>query len=105
VSDDTGAVDREALAALHDRLAATAERPVERTASRWLGEAEAVAADARHIETPEVVRARVAEVAELLANVDGTGDGAADGHVRRARSLADDIVAVKREGEGKDDGA
>jgi len=33
------------LRALHDHLAATAERPVETDASRWLGEAEAVAAD------------------------------------------------------------
>lgn len=93
MSDDTGAVDREALVDLHDHLAATAERPVERTASRWLGEAEAVAADARRVEAPEVARERVAEVAELLANVDGTGDRVADEHVRAARSLAEAIVA------------
>ncbi|WP_238330777.1 hypothetical protein [Haloglomus irregulare] len=40
-----------------------------------------------------MARERVAEVAELLANVDGTGDGAADEHVRAARSLAEAIVA------------
>jgi hypothetical protein len=86
------AFDREALEELHDHLAATAERPVERTASRWLGEAEAVAADARHIDDPAVARERVAEVAELLANVEGTGDAAADEHVRAAERLAAELV-------------
>jgi hypothetical protein len=89
VSDD--ALDREALAELHDHLAATAERPVERTASRWLGEAEAVAADARHIDDPAVARERVAEVATLLSNVEDTGDAAADEHVAAARSLAAEL--------------
>ncbi|MCO8267847.1 hypothetical protein NKF06_14940, partial [Haloferax sp. AB510] len=41
--------DRDSLerlvTALHDRLAATATRPVREDASRWLGEAEAVAGD------------------------------------------------------------
>jgi hypothetical protein len=89
VSDD--ALDREALAELHDHLAATAERPVERTASRWLGEAEAVAADARHIDDPAVARERAAEVATLLSNVEDTGDAAADEHVAAARSLAAEL--------------
>jgi nucleotide-binding universal stress UspA family protein len=85
----TDDVDREALAALVDHLAATAERPVERAASRWLGEAEAVAADARAIDDPDVVRDRVGEVVDLLAD---TGDEAADEHVRRAQALAADLV-------------
>ncbi|MFB6207658.1 MAG: hypothetical protein ABEJ05_14145 [Haloglomus sp.] len=91
-ADTPDAVDREALERLHDHLAATAERPVERTASRWLGEAEAVAADARDVPDPCVVRERVAEVAHLLSNVEETGDAAADEHVRAARSLAADIT-------------
>jgi hypothetical protein len=93
----TGEIDADAVERLHEHLAATAERPVERTASRWLGEAEAVAADARHIDDPAVARERVAEVAELLSHVEGTGDEDADEHVRAARSLAADIV-------GADDG-
>jgi hypothetical protein len=100
---DDDALDREALEALHDHLAATAERPVERTASRWLGEAEAVAADARHIDDPAVARERVGEVVDLLGNVDGTGDEAADEHVRAALSLAVEVTGEDGSGEG--DGA
>jgi len=91
---DADDLDHGTLEALHDHLAATAERPVERTASRWLGEAEAVAADARHIEDPAVVRERIAEVAKLLSNVDGTGDEAADEHVAAARSLAEELTSA-----------
>lgn len=90
MTDD--ALDREAVADVHEHLAATAERPVERTASRWLGEAEAVAADARAIDDDAVARDRLAEVAGLLANVEGTGDEAADEHVQAARRLLDGPV-------------
>ncbi|MFB6075148.1 MAG: hypothetical protein ABEJ89_09055 [Haloarculaceae archaeon] len=76
------------LEALHAHLAATAERPVERTASRWLGEAEAVARDLAEGDPAEaVVQERLATVADLLAAVDGTGDAAADEHVAAARDL------------------
>lgn len=95
----TDDVDREALAALVDHLAATAERPVERAASRWLGEAEAVATDARAIDDPDVIRDRIREVVDLLANVDDTGDEAADEHVRRAQALAADLVDEAGEGD------
>lgn len=78
--------------ALHEHLAATAELPLETSANRWLGEAEAVAADALAIDDPAVARERVAKVRELLSNVDGTGSEAADQHVRRARELAAGIV-------------
>ena len=79
------------LADLHDHLAATAELPVERTASRWLGEAEAVAADLRESDLPAaVVAERLDVVAHLLDRVEGTGDEEADEHVRRARELLAD---------------
>jgi DNA-binding transcriptional regulator YdaS (Cro superfamily) len=72
---------------LHGHLAATAERPVERTASRWLGEAEAIAGDVVHGDlAPEVRRERLEKVERLLGNVDGTSDDAAD-HVDEARAL------------------
>ncbi|WP_254536937.1 hypothetical protein [Halomarina litorea] len=82
--------DPSTLAArLHEHLAATAERPVERSASRWLGEAEAVAADAaREDASPAVVEKRVGQVRDLLSHVDGTGDPEADNHVAAARDLA-----------------
>ncbi|PSP96503.1 hypothetical protein BRC89_13840 [Halobacteriales archaeon QS_4_70_19] len=82
----------DALERLCDHLAATAERPVERDASRWLGEAEAVATDARHIDDPAVARERLTEVADLLAHVDGTGDEAADEHVRAATRLVAELT-------------
>lgn len=82
---------------LHAELEATEERPVDRTASRWIGEAQAVAGDAADLASDgggaeETVRERVGHVAELLGNVDGTGDDAADEHVTRARSLAEAIA-------------
>jgi len=81
VSDDT-----DELTALHDHLAATAELPVERAASRWLGEAEALAADLRESDlSDDVVVERLATVEELLSEVGETGDERADDHVAAAR--------------------
>lgn len=80
--------DTDDLATLHDHLAATAELPVERAASRWLGEAEALAADLRESDlSEEVVTDRLATIQELLDEVDGTGDEAADDHVDRTREI------------------
>ena len=83
----------EAVDRLHGELEATAELPVERTASRWIGEAEAVAGDAASADLePAVVRERVAHVRDLLDNVGETGDDRADEHVERARELAAAIL-------------
>ncbi len=85
--DDTAARLRE----LYEQLRATEELPVERTANRWIGEAEAVAGDLADSDLPsEVVRERVGHVEHLLSQVDGTGSEAADEHVREAK----DIVAA-----------
>lgn len=81
------------LQALHDHLEATGERPVETTASRYLGEAEAVVADAlRPGTSPSVVETRVQQARELLAHVDSTGDDRADNHVAAARELCNRIL-------------
>jgi hypothetical protein len=78
---------------VHDHLAATQERPVERTASRWIGEAEAVAADLVHGDvTRAVVRKRLGHVQELLANVSTTADETADEHVVEAKRLVDELL-------------
>lgn len=84
---------------LHAELEATEERPVDRTASRWIGEAQAVAGDAAGLagdaddEGAELtVRERVGHVADLLSNVEGTGDAEADERVATARSLAERIA-------------
>ena len=83
------------LGDLHDHLAATAELPVATDASRWLGEAEAVAADVADGDAPAAaVETRVGQVRELLAHVEGTGNDAADGHVAAARELAAAIEAA-----------
>ena len=76
---------------LYEALAATAELPVERHASRVLGEAEAVADDLRDCD-PAVRRERAAVVVDLLAEVDGTGNEAADERVEVARELAEELA-------------
>ena len=77
----------EAAERLYEHLATTAERLVEREASRLLGEAEAVADDMRDC-PPQVIERRAAVVVDLLSEIDGTGDPAVDGHVATARKLA-----------------
>lgn len=82
----------ERLQALHEHLAATAERPVETRASRWLGEAEAAAEDAAAPDIPEAAaKKRVEQVRHLLGEVDDTGDEEADEHVESALELAKDV--------------
>ena len=96
MTDDTDDLLAERVKRLHAELEATEERPVQRSASRWLGEAQAVARDASDIAasggTDAVVRERVSHVAELLSNVDETGDETADRRVAAAKTLADDIA-------------
>jgi len=87
-------MDEDRLQELHEVLTATGERPVERTASRWLGEAEAIAADVAHGEmTDDVRRERLEKVDHLLENVDGTGDPEADEHVGRAQDIVAELLA------------
>lgn len=81
------------VADLHEHLAATRELPVEREASRWIGEAEAVAGDLVGADASrDVLRERLGHVRELLANVDGTDDAAADEHVAAARRTTGDLL-------------
>lgn len=78
---------------LHEHLTATQELPVERTASRWIGEAEAVTADIVDADvSPAVIRERIGHVQQLLANVDETDQSAADNHVDQAKRLVADIL-------------
>jgi hypothetical protein len=81
------------IEALHAELAATAELPIERDASRWIGEAEAVAEDLVGAAASEaVVDRRVGHVRDLLAEVDDTGNEAADERVGEAERLTDRIL-------------
>jgi len=95
VTDDLDDIDdpAEAVAAIHCRLAATRELPVERSAARWIGEAEAVAGDLVGEAVPAAVRReRIGRVRDLLANVESTGHPAADNHVAAAARIAADLL-------------
>lgn len=81
----------ETIDAIHDHLAATAELPVDRSVTAYLGEAEAVAEDAtRAIRQgqAEAARTRIEQVVDLLSHVDETGHAGADEHVEAAQALA-----------------
>ncbi|WP_309484903.1 hypothetical protein [Halorhabdus salina] len=81
---------RRAVEELHDHLAGTAERPLDRTANRWIGEAQALAADLRTApDDPDLVRKRAADIASLLAEVDDIDDPTANDHLTAAAELAD----------------
>ncbi|MEF8785599.1 MAG: hypothetical protein V5A45_06665 [Haloarculaceae archaeon] len=83
----------ELLASLHDHLEATEELPLDESANRLLGEAEAVAADAAQGSiSDDVARERVEKVSELLAEIDDTGHDEGDQHVAAARRAADRIL-------------
>ncbi len=80
------------VAALHEHLAATEERPVEREAGWRLGEAQALAAEVAAGVDEEIAVRRAGEIRSLLAEVDRTGDSEADDHVAAARELANRIA-------------
>ncbi|WP_135535294.1 hypothetical protein [Halostella pelagica] len=86
--------DRDSLVTeLHAHLAATAELPIDRDANRWIGEAEAVAADlAANDLSPATVEKRVGHVRDLLEEVDETDDPEADKRVASARETAARIL-------------
>lgn len=80
---------------LHAHLEATQHLPVETTASRWIGEAEAVSRDLAEAEElpDDVVVERLGHVRDLLAEVGDTEHPEADAHVAEARRLAYELLA------------
>ncbi len=81
------------LASLHDHLEATEDRPLTDEANRWLGEAQAIAADVDEADLDgDTTRERVDEILDLLDEVDGTGDDEADKHVDAARRAAKRVL-------------
>ncbi|NUC71905.1 hypothetical protein HTZ84_06210 [Haloterrigena sp. SYSU A558-1] len=81
------------LAELHYHLEATAELPIDRTANRWLGEAEAVAADVATSDLDRTtVLERVEKIQHLLAEVDETGHEGADDHLEAAKEVCTEIL-------------
>ena len=91
-TDKDGGDDFDPAATLHEHLVATEERPVEREAGWRLGEAQALAGQMVGAESDGVIRERAGEIVDLLAAIDGTGDGAANDHVAAARELASRIA-------------
>lgn len=82
------------LDALASTLRATEELPVAPSASVWLGEAHAVAADlAGDDVAPGVVHERVGHVHRLLTNAGDVENEAAADHVADAVELAEMILA------------
>lgn len=82
------------IAAIHEHLAATQERPVERAASRWLGEAEAVADDLVDADVSEdVIATRLGHVRDLLDHVEDTEDEIADDRVADSKRLVAEVLA------------
>jgi len=83
----------EGVTAIHHNLAACLELPVERTASRWIGEAEAVARDLAEADPDEaVVAERLGHIQRLLGEVEATGDERASEHVARAEELTGEAL-------------
>ena len=81
------------LAELHYYLEATAELPIDRTANRWLGEAEAIAADVATSDLErETVLERVEKIQRLLTEVDETGHEGADDHLEAATEVCARIL-------------
>lgn len=88
----TDGTDRPATLLAH--LEATEDRPLPDRIHRWLGEAQAAAADAVGDDVPPSVRRKRAEqVRMLLSHVEETGDEVVDEHVEAARTLAAEITA------------
>jgi hypothetical protein len=84
---------RRLLDELHAHLEATEELPVHPSATHWIAEAQAVAADlAEAVECDtlpdEVIRARVGHVRDLLERVERTENPAVDEHLNRALRLS-----------------
>lgn len=78
---------------LHDHLEATEELPIDPRTNRWIGEAQAVAADVVGTDLPEsVVRERIAEVERLLEHADDVEGEAAD-RVASARTIAEAVAS------------
>lgn len=85
--------DPAALAAtLHAQLEATEELPIDHRANRWIGEAQAVAAEIRGDVSVETRREGAEQVVDLLESVGETGNEEAGRRVERALSLAERLA-------------
>jgi len=83
----------ELAAGMHAHLEATEQLPIDPTANRWLGEAEAAAADVADGSAPEsVVHKRATQVRHLLQSAGDTDHEPAEDHVDAALAMATELV-------------
>jgi len=83
----------EAVEGIYTHLAATEQMPLEESANRWIGEAQAVAEDlVTHDATETVIRDRTSRIVDLLESIDDTGDSDAKARVEAALVLARELV-------------
>lgn len=76
---------RSLLEHLHSALQATEELPIEPSANRWLGEAQAVVADlVTDVPEVEVLAERLEHVDRLLGEIDDTGHPTAEDQLEEA---------------------
>lgn len=91
---DTESMSRaELTSALHSHLEATAHLPLDSGTNRWLGEAQAVAADLATNElAAEVVATRAATVVELLEAAGEIDHEEASDHVTAGLNIARELT-------------
>jgi hypothetical protein len=83
----------ELASAMHDHLRATEELPIDPTANRWLGEAQAAASDVATGEYPDAVLLKRAEqVQRLLESAGDLQHSEAREHVETAHTMATELV-------------
>lgn len=83
----------ELVSAIHSHLEATEQLPLDAVTNRWLGEAQAVAADiATGDVSPAVASARAEHVVQLLENAGDIDDPEASEHVAASLSLARELA-------------
>ncbi len=87
-TDGTQTTLQTAAREIHEHLEATAELPIDHRTNRWLGEAEAVAADAAFNDLDaETMAKRLSQVRHLLEEADAAGHPEADEHLEQAREV------------------
>ncbi len=90
---DRDTTQRERVTEIHRHLESTAELPIDHRTNRWLGEAEAVAADAALSDLDEqTTKKRIQQVKHLLEEADDAGHEEADAHLEAALSLCRQVL-------------
>ena len=91
--DDANEGTVELARVVHRAIVATAEQPLDERTNRWLGEAEAIAADVATGDLDEeTARTRMRQVRHMLEEAGETGHDGADDHLETARRGCREIL-------------